>query len=71
MAKRATQADTLADFTEPNESDFDRPSPEEGARLVRAFLGIKNSAVRDEIVALVEKLSKAFQLSYSQTSIQP
>ena len=54
MAKRATQFDTLSDFMEPDESDFARPTPEEGARLVRAFLGINNSAVRNEIVSLVE-----------------
>ena len=60
MEKTAIQVDTLADFAEPKKSDFPRPTPEEGARLVRAFLGIKNSAVRNAIVDLVEQTSKAF-----------
>lgn len=71
MAERGTQVLTLADFTEPNRSDYPAPKPEEGARLVRAFLGIKDSAVRNAIVGLVEQMSKAFPISHGDRSIQP
>jgi hypothetical protein len=60
MAKKGTQVDALADFTQHKKSDFPTVTPEEGARLVRAFLGIKNSAVRSAIVSLVEQMSKTF-----------
>lgn len=33
--------------------------PEEGARLIRAFVGVKSPELRAAIVAFVEKLAKA------------
>lgn len=33
--------------------------PQEGARLVRAFLGIADPAVRSAIVQMIEKMSSA------------
>jgi hypothetical protein len=59
MAKKGTQVDSLAVFMEPKKSNFPALTPEEGARLVRAFLGIRDSAVRSAIVSLVEQMSKA------------
>lgn len=60
MAKRVTPLDNLANFIIPKKSDFPPARPDEGARLVRAFFGIKNSAVRNAIVSLVEQMSKGF-----------
>ena len=37
--------------------DPDPPSPEQGLRLQRAFLGIKNGSLRKAIVALVTELT--------------
>jgi hypothetical protein len=34
------------------------PSPEEGARLVKAFHSIENAAVRNAIVKCVEELAR-------------
>ena len=34
------------------------PSPEEGRRLVVAFMSIKNAAVRDAIINLIERMSR-------------
>ena len=34
------------------------PSPEEGRRLVVAFMGVRNPAVRDAIINLVERMSR-------------
>jgi len=34
------------------------PSPDEGRRLVVAFMGIRNAEVRDALINLVEKVSR-------------
>lgn len=36
------------------------PSPDEGRRLVVAFMGIKNAAVRDALINLVERMSRTY-----------
>jgi hypothetical protein len=41
------------------------PSPEEGRRLVVAFMGIKDAAVREEIINLVERKSRIDKYSES------
>jgi hypothetical protein len=41
------------------------PSPEEGRRLVVAFKGIKDAAARDEVINLVERLSRIDKYSES------
>jgi hypothetical protein len=33
--------------------------PQEGTRLIRAFIRIKNQAIRDEIIHMVEKTAEA------------
>ena len=58
MSKMETESDIPSDLTKPKNSDFDRPTAEEGARLVRAFLRNQNAAVRNEIVSLIEQMSK-------------
>jgi hypothetical protein len=42
------------------------PSPEEGRRLVVAFMGIKDAAAREKIISLVERKSQIDQYSGSQ-----
>ncbi|MBV9289074.1 MAG: hypothetical protein JO288_14880 [Hyphomicrobiales bacterium] len=37
------------------------PSPEEGRRLVVAFMSIKNAAVRDAIITLIERMSRVYK----------
>ena len=37
------------------------PSPEEGRRLVAAFMAIKNATLRDAIINLVERMSPTFK----------
>ena len=71
MSKTETKSDIPSDLTKQKNSDFHRPTPEQGARLVRAFLGIKNAAVRNEIVSLIEQMSKAFSGVASDGSICP
>jgi len=39
-------------------TDTSRPHPEEGHRLIRAFLTIKDARLREAFIALVEELSK-------------
>ena len=36
------------------------PSPEEGRRLVAAFIGIKNAEIRDAIVTFIQMVSHAY-----------
>jgi hypothetical protein len=36
------------------------PSPDEGRRLVVAFMGIKNAALRDALINLVERMSGTY-----------
>ena len=69
MANKDGQVLTRADLTEPKKANSATPTPKEGARLVRAFLGIKNSAVRDAIVSFVEQTSKGFSESHSDGPI--
>ncbi len=59
MTKKDSQVRTLTDIALPKRTESPGPTPEQGARLVRAFLGVKNSTVRDAIVSLVEQMSKA------------
>jgi hypothetical protein len=37
------------------------PSPEEGRRLVVAFMGIKDSEVREALIRLLERMSRAYE----------
>jgi len=46
---------TMKKNDEPEQSR--RPDPEEGHRLLRAFLSIKQSTVRQAVVKIVTKLS--------------
>jgi len=43
--------------TDWEDSSFLGPDPEEGHRLIRSFLSIKESAPREAIIQLVTKLS--------------
>ena len=37
--------------------DHSRPDPEEGRRLMRAFLNIREAALREALIALVTEIS--------------
>ena len=50
--------DAFVDGGKPDPlSDNSRPDPEEGHRLIRAFLRIKEARLREALATLVEKLS--------------
>jgi hypothetical protein len=42
-----------------------RPSPEEGRRLVAAFMGIKDAAAREEVIDFVERMARIDKYSES------
>ncbi len=50
-------ADAVVDVGQSGPFDENSPHPEEGRRLVRAFLRIKEARLREALVALVEELS--------------
>jgi hypothetical protein len=63
MAKRETQVGPRLELADPRKarsSSRSPPSPEEGRRLVHAFMGIKDAAIRDAIVGLIETMSRTY-----------
>jgi len=63
MAQRETFSECIEDDSSVNAGqlerfgDSTRPSPEEGHRLMRAFLSIEQTALREAIVTFVVELS--------------
>ena len=45
--------------------DLSRPAPEEGVRLMRAFMSVRQQALREAIIEFVAKLSKDESEGYS------
>jgi hypothetical protein len=52
--KQANQEEEVSKFRLPDDAD-----PRDGARLIRAFLEIKESAWREKLIHLAEDLAKA------------
>jgi hypothetical protein len=57
MVKKDRAVKTIAEKTPKLRSAISGVTPEEGARLIRAFIAVKDPLVRDAIVRLVENLS--------------
>jgi hypothetical protein len=47
-------------FTEIKKDQPSSPSTEEGRRLVVAFMAIKDAAVRDALISLIERISRIY-----------
>lgn len=54
--------------TKTNPTKNPTPTPEEGLRLVRAFVRVRDQALREEILKFVEELSR---LSGNETAEPP
>jgi len=57
--KKETQVDQRFVLSGPRKTRLSLPSPEEGRRLVTAFMGVKDAVVRDAIIDFIEKVSLA------------
>jgi hypothetical protein len=57
-AKKTTQFGSS--FTEAKKAQS--PSTEEGRRLVVAFMAIKDAAVRDALISLIERISRIYEM---------
>ena len=57
-AKKTTQFGS--GFTDAKKAQPSLPSTEEGMRLVVAFMAIKDAAVRDALISLIERISRIY-----------
>jgi hypothetical protein len=57
--KEGSRIDPLANAAHPRRLDSSKPSPEDGVRLMRAFVNVRQPALREAIIDFVAKLAPA------------
>jgi hypothetical protein len=55
-------SNAVANSTFDRAQDSSRPAPEDGARLLRAFVNIRQPALREAIIELVTRMSEVNDL---------